>query len=317
MEPLRSQRYPSSTKALSSSDRTQDSGYASDPPVNSRSPRPQEPYRTGVFRSPDPKISEPSSDPTIANTKGAMVQTGPSLYIQNCCSGDLTPNFRARNGSVIEPQTLAGTLTEDSPPKQVTAQDIEITTADTPFTDLTEVDDEDEHSVLNDGTISRSPSPWQVTNSAESEKLLVQTLWRFVNVFNELANSQGDADSSPGNSGATSPVVLSMDGARVHPSGSGSGSSSRPTFEIAGFATGTDFVRSKKARGGSDSARDSDGDEDEPNRKRPRLLTPESTSPRPRFACPYQKYDAMGSPFCYVRTNKNPEGGADTFSRVK
>lgn len=38
---------------------------------------------------------------------------------------------------------------------------------------------------------------------------------------------------------------------------------------------------------------------------------------RLRYACPYNKWDPRGCPLCCMPSNKNPEGGAETFSRVK
>ncbi|CAH0027053.1 unnamed protein product [Clonostachys rhizophaga] len=36
-----------------------------------------------------------------------------------------------------------------------------------------------------------------------------------------------------------------------------------------------------------------------------------------RYACPYNKWDPEGCPLCCMPSNKNPGGGAETFSRVK
>ena len=36
-----------------------------------------------------------------------------------------------------------------------------------------------------------------------------------------------------------------------------------------------------------------------------------------RYACPYNKWDPRGCPLCCMRSTKNPDGGAETFPRVK
>jgi hypothetical protein len=60
-------------------------------------------------------------------------------------------------------------------------------------------------------------------------------------------------------------------------------------------------------------------DEDAPGPKRPRKAPVSSpkTSSRPRFACPYQKYDPTGCRFCCSPNARNPEGGAETISRLR
>ncbi|VUC36647.1 unnamed protein product [Clonostachys rosea] len=66
------------------------------------------------------------------------------------------------------------------------------------------------------------------------------------------------------------------------------------------------------------------GDEDEANNRPPPPGQPISPpydtlrqSKRPRYACPYNKWDPIGCQLCCMPSRKNPEGGAEGFSRVK
>jgi hypothetical protein len=65
-------------------------------------------------------------------------------------------------------------------------------------------------------------------------------------------------------------------------------------------------------------------DEDEANNRPPPPGQPISPpydslrqSKRPRYACPYNKWDPIGCQLCCMPSRKNPEGGAEGFSRVK
>lgn len=65
-------------------------------------------------------------------------------------------------------------------------------------------------------------------------------------------------------------------------------------------------------------------DEDDANNRPPPPGQPISPpydslrqSKRPRYACPYNKWDPIGCQLCCMPSRKNPEGGAEGFSRVK
>ena len=172
-----------------------------------------------------------------------------------------------------------------------------------------------------DMNLSRSPSPWQSADSAESD----QALWSIlIALHNGMDSPQSTIDGSPDNRGTNSPVTPSAMGnttytAADEPSSS-LPSSSGPTTSVSNnIGTGSTTTGGKRMVRSGDTRRDSDdGDENEPNPKRLKPATPQERLPSPRrFACPYQKYDPFGSPFCLMASNKNPEGGANTFARVK
>lgn len=306
-----------------SSARTQDSGYASDLLMDGRRKRVERKSRTKKSRKPDPKTSKIPPNSTLGAFKEALRQ---SLHMQcpRSVETDGGQPICANDGSRMEGETSAGIPSGNTPPEQVTAQSPQAMATDAPLDNAIDSHIEDTDSALNSGYFSRSPSPWQAVDSTESEQALARSLWWILNGLNDdITSSQASVNSSPGISGTDSPVIASIEGARAHAAGPGSGSSSLPAAGLAdpdsnNFATSTGSAGLKRTRGSSDSTRDSDdGDEKEPNRKRLKLATPERPLLRPRFACPYQKYDPWGSPFCCMPSNKNPEGGADTFSRVK
>ena len=174
------------------------------------------------------------------------------------------------------------------------------------------------------GDYPRSPSPWQAAGDAGPELSLTQALSPIVNSLGDEPNSRASIYTPTDNSETTkSPGAQPVEGVTTRPGGSGSGPSSCPTAELLGIvasnlATGSGSSGLSRTLGSRDSAGDSgDGDEDEPIRKRPRPAAQETPLVRPRFACPYQKYDPLGAPYCCMQSGKNPRGGAETFTRVK
>ncbi|KXX72808.1 hypothetical protein MMYC01_210694, partial [Madurella mycetomatis] len=188
-----------------------------------------------------------------------------------------------------------------------------------------EGDEEEADLTLDTEADSRAPSPWQASGSAEAEQLLARSLWWIVNGLGYDPRSlPSSVNSSPWNLESDSPLtVCSTEGVVSHPSNShsGPGSGSSPdTSSNPGHrssSTGNGSPGQKRARDQSDPSREpDDGDGDDSSEKRLKLAATERPLFRPRFACPYQKFDPLGSPFCCMPNNKNPEGGADTFPRI-
>ncbi|KAB5515514.1 hypothetical protein GE09DRAFT_1263286 [Coniochaeta sp. 2T2.1] len=185
--------------------------------------------------------------------------------------------------------------------------------------DNTEIGDT---SSLSDGDdIPRSPSPWQDACSQDDGLIL----WLHNGVNDDIQSSQGCASTSD-NSETDSQAADPVEGVTTRPVGpasasasaSGSGSGSPPATGLLvpdlTTVTTTGLVGSKRP---IDERNPDDEDEDGPDPKRAKGTTAEPSFTRPRFACPYQKYDPLGSPFCCMPSSKNPQGGAETFPRVK
>ena len=181
---------------------------------------------------------------------------------------------------------------------------------------------ENEDSISDADTWSRSPSPWQTCVNVESEQSFVRSLRQILSRFEvEIPASQASTDSSPEDSGVESSVALPVGGARTLAAGSAAGSLLPPTALISGLdsnsaAAGAGLTGSKRSSREARGRGDDDGD-GERARKRLRPSSPGQSLARPRLACPYQKHDPFGSPFCCMPCSKNPEGGAKDFSRVK
>lgn len=198
--------------------------------------------------------------------------------------------------------------------------------ADVSTTSDAERDKEEADFTLDAEADSRTPSPWQAAGSVEAEQFLARSLWWIVNgPNNDTGSLQSSVNSSPWNLESDSPLALgSTEGVVSHPSnlhsGAGSGASpdanSNPGSSSSSASNGS--PGQKRTRDQNDPSREpDDGDGDDPSEKRLKLAANERPLFRPRFACPYQKFDPLGSPFCCMPNNKNPEGGADTFPRIK
>ncbi|KAH8896712.1 hypothetical protein GQ53DRAFT_803570 [Thozetella sp. PMI_491] len=164
-------------------------------------------------------------------------------------------------------------------------------------------------------------------SGAEAEQELIRALSSIVNRWDDdifvsrmASGSSLSASDSPSNSEKDSPVIMSIEGAANCSDRPGSGSSSLPAARQENPSLETTSVArtcSKRKRGSNDFTRDSDDkDEDEQPRRQLKPVTRGRPLSRPRFACPYQKHDPLSSFLCCMPNSKNPEGGADTFSRV-
>ena len=198
--------------------------------------------------------------------------------------------------------------------------------------------EEDVQSGLDGDTESRTPSPWQVADSPEARLALIRSfLWVGNGLEDESQFSQNtsNASESPkavvevgsstlrgsevflsdGNDGTCedeSGGSSSQNGGMVDDSGTGPGLAQLPTTTLGGRQN------RKRPQDSDDPDRDrGDDDDDAPSRKRWQTQPPDRPLTRPRLACPYQKYDPVGSPFCCMPNQKNREGGADTFPRIK
>lgn len=163
---------------------------------------------------------------------------------------------------------------------------------------------------------SRSPSPWQTAYDLDTDQWLIRYFIR--DLGDQIPSSQTSSTSSPQNPEGNSPATDSIEGVVSHAPEPGSGPSpAAKTWYPGGNLSGINDNR-KRARNPSDPTRDSDGgDEQDPNAKRLKPATSEGPLLRLRFACPYQRVDTADSPFCCAPSNKNPEGGAETFSHIK
>jgi hypothetical protein len=162
----------------------------------------------------------------------------------------------------------------------------------------------------------RVPSPWQEAGGKEFERSVAVSAWQIINRLGQEVCKVESETSLLVSSG-------SPDGVIICASGNNSGSDSAPTdgdlwsSGHLSLPAGNQRSGSKRPRNGSDKAGDSDNEDERPSGKRTNLSAPEERLTRPRFACPYQKYDPLGSPFCCMPSTKNPEGGAGTFARIK
>jgi len=190
---------------------------------------------------------------------------------------------------------------------------------------------------LDDDTESRTPSPWQVADSPEARLALMRSFWLVGNGLedeSQFSQNTSNASESPeaamevdisasSDSGfhddgmddtceAESGGSSSQNGGTVDDSGTGPGLAQLPTTTLGGRQN------RKRPQDSDDPDRDrGDDDDDAPSRKRWQTQPPDRPLTRPRLACPYQKYDPVGSPFCCMPNQKNREGGADTFPRIK
>ena len=180
---------------------------------------------------------------------------------------------------------------------------------------------------------SRAPSPWQEIDTAEAERSITISTWwiiRRLGLATESYRLQRGNDSYGRVSAINSPTTVEPVGTvegvtsgACDRAGKDSGVSS---VNAAGTLTpdATPFIvrnynqtNAKRMRNSNDEAGNSEDEDERPSRKRIHLAALEERVLRRRFACPYQKYDPLGSPFCCMPNSKNPEGGADTFARVK
>ena len=165
---------------------------------------------------------------------------------------------------------------------------------------------------------SRAPSPWQDAYSRETEHFVTISIWQTINrlgrEFHRLEPETGSLESS----GLAEGIASCASGSSSSRSGSTAPADSNLWgFNSSSLTASNDRPRSKRPRNENEQAGDSDNEDDRPGGKRANIAAPEERLARPRFACPYQKYDPLGSPFCCMPNTKNPEGGADTFARIK
>jgi hypothetical protein len=191
------------------------------------------------------------------------------------------------------------------------------------FSELS-IHQQDDESEVTHKTDSRSPSPWQEIENAEAERhIAIATAWMIKRFGGEPCKLQFGTENSAGTSVTSSDTPNdSAEGAVSCASGGSTGSDNEPSTGSSASGLDTTSSMATPDRLGSKRARCSNGraggnEDDEPSGKRISLATSGEQLPRPRFACPYQKYDPFGSPFCFMASNKNPEGGAETFARIK
>jgi len=168
-----------------------------------------------------------------------------------------------------------------------------------------------------DLTDSRAPSPWQGIGSGEAERSLTISAWWMIRRLGRgVRRLDSEADSLASTSsfeGVTSCTSGSSSGAdSIAPAGNGFCDLGQPSP-----SAGNGRRSSKRARDGDGQAGNSDED-GAPNGNRENNAAPEKTPPSLRFACPYQKFDPLGSPLCCMPSNSNRlRGGYDTFSQIK
>ncbi|KAK0625875.1 hypothetical protein B0T14DRAFT_551274 [Immersiella caudata] len=163
---------------------------------------------------------------------------------------------------------------------------------------------------------SRPPSPWQGIISREAEVSVAISAWQMINRLSNQVRGLGTERGWLVPSGVAGGVVSYA---------SGSSSSSDSAVPVESNVRGSSHSSAaangrpspKRGRDRNDEAGDSDNEDNGRSGKRANISAPEELLPRPRFACPYQKYDPLGTPFCCMPNTKNPEGGADTFPRIK
>lgn len=170
---------------------------------------------------------------------------------------------------------------------------------------------------------SRSPSPWQTASPLRSHRTLYRALaWVKKRLDSEpgLQENEGKSPepsrtaslSTPGGGGLTHhPVGCAAGGSPTSASQSQAPQSSSSTTTSG--PTGSKRTHNLISQDGDAD----DGEGNEPTRRRLGRTTPGQQPVRPRFACPYQKYDPLGSPKCCMPGPRNDTGGAETVSRVK
>ena len=138
----------------------------------------------------------------------------------------------------------------------------------------------------------------ELDGTGTSEDILSETSWIQYAISDKIAELK-DGDEVP-----SSPIT--------NATGIGDASSgAKPRSKQ------TNLKRSQR-RSGSGRTSDEDGNQREKKRPLPPPATPSQNYSRQfRFACPYQQFDPDGSPHCCTTSNKNPEGGAESFHRVK
>jgi len=190
---------------------------------------------------------------------------------------------------------------------------------DTPLIDIGDEYIGDVDSVSDAEDSSRSPSPWQTDYDVDGDQMLVRSLEAVIfRLSDRIPSSQACSTGSTQCSEENSPATDAIEGVVTHASGPGSGSSpATGAGHHGGGSSGTN-QNGKRTRNPSDPTGDPNGgDRQDPNRKRLKPATPDGLVPQQRFACPYQKFDRVGSPYCCMPSSRNPKGGADTLSRVK
>lgn len=161
--------------------------------------------------------------------------------------------------------------------------------------------------------LPRSPSPWQAADSIEAQKAILRSI-QIILDGSDIQSCHSSSDSSPWSGIAECPLSGGGASSGSNAQNRGSLSSSGDAASSANDATPSNRPQgTKRLRGSGDDS--NDGDDNEPGPKRLHLET--SMPVRPRFACPYQQYDRLGCPYCCLPGPRNPEGGADSFSRIK
>jgi len=173
---------------------------------------------------------------------------------------------------------------------------------------------------------SRPSSPWQEIGNVETERpIAVATAWMIQRFGDQARELQDGTDNSLGTSVISSESSTDpAEGVVSCASGGSSGSESGSFVEASASGPNTapsnaanNRPSSKRVRNSNSQGEGNDDNDDEPSWKRISLATSQDRMLRLRFACPYQKFDPLGSPFCFMPSTKNPEGGADTFARIK
>lgn len=261
----------------------------------------------------------------VSTPKAAFAKADPEPLVQALRAGEVYGNSQSASRSNVsgyETKLSARTPSRDTVARKVAAQGLTSASTDTSVEDPVDDDIEDMDSTSNNGDFPRSPSPWQAASNWGSPQPHVEILTSTDRGLDGISDSQADSRRYPNSSRVDASVTSFIHRATGHVAGSGSGDPSsaagRRGIYPGSLAASFGAAGSKRTSGSRGSTGDSgDGDQNEPVRRRPKKLNTDMTLDRPRFACPYQKYDPDGSPFCCMPSTRNPEGGADTFSRVK
>lgn len=277
--------------------------------------------RSGTYK---PKMALKDPQSTCGKPKVTLRPAPFHLYAPELSSVNANSDFYhgcADDGPVSTVEDPACVANDDALSVHVAAQNPQTVTMRTAHDIDIASHNVDMETGSNSGELSRSPSPWQAELRAEAVHTMARLLWWAAHGLNDDMTSS--TNSSPETFETESPVIVSIERAKICTAGAGSGTTPVSTAGPAKPNPNTDACRSgpsglKRTRGSYDPTRGSDdGEENESNRKQLKAITPAETSLRPRFACPYQKYDPRGSPWCCMQSIKNPVGGADSFGRVK
>ena len=179
-------------------------------------------------------------------------------------------------------------------------------------------------------SVSMSSYSWQTANTENPEQSQAQAVsWALEEFGPDVPSSPTCSDNSGVLPDPNIDCAMVSDSAMVFDSidycvlpedGSGSRPVSAEYQEAVAGPSNSKGANVKRTRGSSTSKENEGGKDDDDDRlknKRVKSFNQDYESARRRFACPYHKFDPVGSPFCCRPCPKNPQGGADNFSRIK